>query len=71
MSREKVKIYIEHPDGYHETISVTTPIAIPLILRLLERGYPWCSATVNDIRIKEQGYASNVFVGYYGEKVIL
>ena len=69
--KDKVKLYIEHPDGYHETIIVTTPLAITITQRLLKPRYPFMSVVINDVRLKEQGHASNVFNGYSGEQVIL
>jgi len=73
MGLRKVKIEIEHASGDKERFSVSHPIAIAIIDRVLEKGWPWCSASVNGQKIvgKPDPSCSNSYKAKSGLMVIL
>jgi len=73
MGLRKVKLEIEHASGDKERFSVSHPIAIAIIDRVLQSGWPWCSVSVNSQQItgKTDPCCTNSFRAKSGLTVIL
>ena len=73
MGLRKVKLEIEHASGDKEHFNVSHPIAIAIIDRVLEKGWPWCSASVNGQEIvgKTDPCCTNSYKARSGLTVIL
>ncbi len=73
MGLRKVKLEIEHASGDKEHFNVSHPIAIAIIDRVLEKGWPWCSASVNGQEIigKPDPCCINSYTAKSGLTVIL
>ena len=73
MGLRKVKLEIEHASGDKEKFSVSHPIAIAIVDRVLQSGWPWCSVSVNGQEITEKSdpCCTNSFKAKSGLTVIL
>ena len=73
MGLRKVKLEIEHASGDKEKFSVSHPIAIAIVDRVLQSGWPWCSVSVNGQQITEKSdpCCTNSFKAKSGLTVIL
>ena len=73
MGLRKVKLEIEHASGDKEKFSVSHPIAIAIVDRVLQSGWPWCSVSVNGQEITEKSdpCCTNSFKSKSGLTVIL
>ena len=67
----KHKIVIEHADGRKEKIILSTPLALTLAHRLLQRGYPWCSIWIDGYELGKETECSNTFITTTLERVII
>ena len=69
---QRIKIQFEHADGKVETFKMSVPVALVLIQRAIQPGWPFLTPIYEGKRLKGQWQSTeNAFLSMNDEQVVI